>query len=80
MIENNPPGQLLYALRWKMKEAGFSMLTPMDDGSYLIMWLPAVTDKEDKRGCRINRTKREPLIVKDWEYPIYRGKTMSLYL
>lgn len=35
----------------------------MNDGSYLIMWFPAVTDKEDKKGCRINRTKAEPLIV-----------------
>lgn len=34
----------------------------MNDGSYLIMWLPAVTDKEDKIGYRFNRTK-EPLIV-----------------
>lgn len=34
----------------------------MDDGSYLIMWLPAVTDKGDKIGCRFNQT-REPLIV-----------------
>ncbi|EIC71883.1 hypothetical protein BSGG_5273 [Bacteroides sp. D2] len=25
-------------------------------------WLPAVTDKEDKIGCRFNQTK-EPLIV-----------------
>ncbi|WP_296946070.1 hypothetical protein [uncultured Dysgonomonas sp.] len=50
-------------LRWKMKEAGFLMLTPMNDGSYLIMWFPALTDKEDKRGCRFNRTKGEPLIV-----------------
>lgn len=29
----------------------------MNDGSYLIMWFPAVTDKEDKRCCRFNRTK-----------------------
>lgn len=63
MIENNPPGQLPYALMWKMKEAGFLMLTPMNDGSYLIMWLPAVTDKEDKRGWRFNRTNGESIIV-----------------
>lgn len=79
MIENNPPGQLPYALRWKMKEAGFLMLTPMNDGSYLTMWFPVLTDKEDKRCCRSNRTKEEPLIVKDWEYPVYR-ETMSLYI
>lgn len=63
MIENNPPGQLPYVLRWKMKEAGFLMLMPMNDGAYIYKWLPAVTDKEDKRGCRFNRTKGEPLIV-----------------
>ena len=40
-----------------MKEAGFLTLTPMNDGSYLIMWLPAITDKEDKRGCRFNWRK-----------------------
>lgn len=57
MIENNPPGQLPYVLRWKMKEAGFLILTPMNDGSYLIMWFPDITDKEDKRCCRFNRTK-----------------------
>lgn len=38
MTENNLPGQLPYVLRWKMKEVGFLMLTPMNDGSYLIMW------------------------------------------
>ena len=63
MIENNPPGQLPYALMWKMKEAGFLMLTPMNDDSSLMRWFPIVTDKEDKRGCRFNRTKEEPLIV-----------------
>lgn len=57
MIENNLPGQLPYVLRWKMKEAGFLMLTPMNDGSYIYKWLPAVTDKEDKTGYRFNRTK-----------------------
>ena len=57
MIENNPSGQLLYVLRWEIWNAGFLMLTPMNDGSYL-------------RCCRFNRTKEEPLIVKDWEYPI----------
>lgn len=35
----------------------------MNDGSYLIMWLPVVTDKEDKRCCRFNRTKAETLII-----------------
>lgn len=29
----------------------------MDGGTYLKMWLSAVTDKEDKRGCRLTRTK-----------------------
>lgn len=63
MIENNPPGQLPYVLRWKMKEAGFLMLTPMNNGSYIYEWFPAVTDKEVKRGCRFNWTKGEPLII-----------------
>lgn len=57
MIENNLPGQMPYVLRWKMVEAGFLMLMPMNDGSYIYEWLPAVTDKEDKRGCHFNRTK-----------------------
>ncbi|WP_221412319.1 hypothetical protein [Dysgonomonas sp. 520] len=33
------------------------MLTPMNDGSYLMMWFPVLTDKEDKRCCRFNWTK-----------------------
>lgn len=52
----------------------------MNDGAYIYKWFPAVTDKEDKRGCRFNRTKGEPLIVKDWEYPIYRGDDVALYI
>lgn len=46
-----------------MKEAVFLILTPMNDGSYLIMWFPAVTDKEDKSGCRFNRTEAESIII-----------------
>ena len=43
-------------------------------------WLSVTTDKEDKRGCRLTRTKGEPLIVKDWEYPIYIGENdVALY-
>lgn len=36
----------------------------MNDGSYLIMWLPAITDKEDKRYAAVSTgRKEEPLIV-----------------
>jgi hypothetical protein len=59
MIENNPPGQMPYVLRWKMKEAGFLILTPMNDGSYIYKWLPAITDKEDKKMLPFNPDERK---------------------
>ncbi len=29
----------------------------MNDGAYIYKWLPAITDKEDKRCYRLTRTK-----------------------
>lgn len=70
-----------YVLRWKMKEAGFLTLTPMNDGSYLMMWLPAVTDKEDKRGCRFNRTKGRTVNRIRLRIPgLYGGNDVALYI
>jgi hypothetical protein len=60
------------------EEAGFLMFTPMDDGSSLIMWFPAVTDKEDKRSCRFNRTKGRTVNRKRLGTPGLYEKTMSL--